>query len=270
MTSHTLPRASAFDELATAYRYRRRILKAQIRLRSQVRGTIKTARGMAIDSELPLPTDMRKKLSEAERVLVGPLLEAEALLRGHLLRAKKDMEAQARELPIWDAWAKEVTGLGPCNLACILGESGDLSNYSGPAKLWKRFGLAPGQRKHRDVEKALEAGYSPSRRAVMHVTGSLGLLTKQGTYHEVYLERKRFELVKAADEGLKVAPAGKIPKGKTAEYRSEGHIHMRALRYMEKRLLRDLWRAWRDLTSVDTLRISVSLRPAPPGPSLYP
>jgi hypothetical protein len=33
---------------------------------------------------------------------------------------------------------------------------------------------------------------------------------------------------------------------------------MSAKRYMEKRLLRDLWRAWRDQWETDTQKLSVS------------
>ena len=41
------------------------------------------------------------------------------------------------------------------------------------------------------------------------------------------------------------APAAKIPKGKASQYRSEGHIHKLAERYMEKRQLKHLWQIWR-------------------------
>jgi hypothetical protein len=46
-----------------------------------------------------------------------------------------------------------------------------------------------------------------------------------------------------------VCPAAKIPAKNKELYRSDGHVHNRAKRYMEKRLIRDLWRAWRDYGS---------------------
>jgi hypothetical protein len=79
----------------------------------------------------------------------------------------------------------------------------------------------------------------------MFVIGD-NLVKGKSAYRAVYDERKVYERQKAQAEGLKVAPSAKIPKEKHAEYRSEGHSHLRAKRYMEKRLLRDLWRAWRD------------------------
>lgn len=45
---------------------------------------------------------------------------------------------------------------------------------------------------------------------------------------------------------MTVIEAAKIPKARTDEFMSLGHIDRRAQRYMEKRLLRDLWRAWRN------------------------
>ena len=54
------------------------------------------------------------------------------------------------------------------------------------------------------------------------------------------------ERQKAADEGLVVVAAAKIKKGEEEKSRSLGHVDNRARRYMEKRLLQDLWIAWRE------------------------
>jgi hypothetical protein len=113
-------------------------------------------------------------------------------------------------------------------LAVIVGVAGDLSNYSNPAKLWKRFGLAVidgrAQRKVTNTEQAIAMGYSPMRRSAMWTIGDAVIKT-QGEYRELYLDRKMYE-------------AERDPE------MSKMHCHRRAQRYMEKRLLRDLWRAW--------------------------
>ena len=71
-----------------------------------------------------------------------------------------------------------------------------------------------------------------------------------GPYADLCRERKEYERTTAAAQGLTVCPAAKIPKKGAELFRSDGHVHNRAKRYMEKRLMRDLWRAWRDYSSV--------------------
>ena len=55
---------------------------------------------------------------------------------------EKDMEVLARQLPV-AGWVETVPGLGYLGLATIIAETGDLSNYSNVAKVWKRLGYAP-------------------------------------------------------------------------------------------------------------------------------
>jgi hypothetical protein len=72
------------------------------------------------------------------------------------------------------------------------------------------------------------------------------MLKKRSTYRDLYDERKIYEQEKARAAGLTIAPAAKIPAKRKHEFISEGVIHLRSKRYMEKRLLRDLWVAWRN------------------------
>lgn len=163
----------------------------------------------------------------------------------------KRLDKLARDLPVWNSWAKDVRGLGAVSLATIVAEAGDLSKYPDHSKLWKRLGLAviDGRRqgglpKSASKEDWIAHGYSRQRRSFMFVIGDV--LVKQGEcYREVYLARKEMERAKAEAAGLIVAPAAKIPEKRAAEFVSDGHIHRRAQRYMEKRLLKHLWQAWR-------------------------
>ncbi len=161
----------------------------------------------------------------------------------------------AIQLPVWKSFGESINGFGMRSLGVIVGEAGDLSNYATHSKLWKRMGMAvmDGLRQGQ-VEKGLskddrnarykEHGYSPVRRSRMFVIGDT-LIKAAGPYRQVYLARKEFEAAKARANGLTVAPAAKIPAKRKDEFMSEGHVHRRAQRYMEKRLLRDLWKAWR-------------------------
>lgn len=167
-----------------------------------------------------------------------PLVEARELLARSRKPLEKRMEAIARELPVWQ-WAEGVRGFGALGLAQIVGECGDLSNYDGPAKVWKRMGLAviDGERQGRrtDAEEALAHGYSPQRRSIMYViSDSLLKGNRDGEYRIYYLAEKARQREKLPD-----APAA--------------HIDNRARRHLAKRLLRDLWRAWRAIKYTSSL-----------------
>ena len=164
-------------------------------------------------------------------ILLGVLLSAfeESIqpLSKYRHETEQNIIELAENLPVWD-WIKGVRGVGSLGLGLIVGEAGDLSNYDNPAKLWRRFGLAPGQRKIKGTEEGLKAGYSPRRRAMMHIVGDclIKLQGKAGPYRKVYDDRKAYEEAQHPELSL-------------------GHRHKRAMRYMEKRFLLDLWKQWR-------------------------
>jgi hypothetical protein len=165
-------------------------------------------------------------------------------LRGDV---EKRMIKLARALPAI-SFVHAVRGFGELGLAVIVGEAGDLGNYANPAKLWKRLGLAvfDGHRQGSPGEGAtkddwIRHGYNRQRRAEVWVFCSDVLFRAQwrgakddapahpiGPYGEAYAERKAWVLAR-----------GWTP----------AHADADARRYMTKRLLRDLWRAWRDAGS---------------------
>jgi len=163
----------------------------------------------------------------------------------------KELERLGRQLPIWPEFA-DVPGIRGQTLATIVGEAGDLGCYANPGKLWKRMGLAlvrgnrqgaPGKNATKD--DWIEHGYNAARRSRMWNIGQALVKTTASPYRQVYLDRKQVELDKAAAEGLTVKPAAQIKKAEQDQCRSVGHVANRAQRYMEKRLLRDVWQAWR-------------------------
>lgn len=115
--------------------------------------------------------------------------------------ALKRMGEAAEQLPVWESFGEAIRGFGPASLAVIVGEAGDLSIYSNPAKLWKRMGV-----------------------------GIVGDIRQGG-------------LAKNASKDDWIAHGYSRQK-----HRGAGHMHNRARRYVEKRLLRDLWSAWRQTT----------------------
>ncbi len=187
-----------------------------------------------------------------------PFINAREQIKPERLRIEKRMEEISVQFPVAEWWCEE-SGRNLLGLAQIIGETGDLSNYADPSKLWARLcvSVENGQAKKR--RRGVDNGYNATRRSVSwRVSDSLfkgqsQLVDKEtgevkreaGPYRLVYDARKVREVEKAAEEGLEVRPAAKIPAAKASLYRSEGHIHKRAMRYMEKRQLKHLWQAWR-------------------------
>lgn len=185
----------------------------------------------------------------------SPVILASIQGRGHWdaieAAATKEMERLASSLPVWTDFGEAVKGFGARSLAVIIGEAGDIGSYATVAKLWKRMGLAVmdgvrqgGLRKTASADEWIAHGYNAKRRSYMFVIGDV-LVKNKSAYRDVYLERKQYERDRAVSIGLTVAPAAKIPAARKHEFMSDGHIHKRAQRYMEKRLLKHLWQAWR-------------------------
>jgi hypothetical protein len=162
---------------------------------------------------------------------VAPMVAAREPVTAARKSAEKTIEATARKMPIW-SWAQQVRGFGALSLAQVVGDAGDVGSYGNPGKLWKRMGLAVfdgrAQRRVADAEEAMRHGYSPQRRSLMFVIGDNLIRAKNAEYRALYDARKAHEL--ARDPEMKPL-----------------HAHRRAKRYMEKRLLRELWRAWTGL-----------------------
>lgn len=143
--------------------------------------------------------------------------------------AEKRLAKAAKQLPVYP-WIDACRGVSALSFGQIVGECGDLSNYGNPAKLWKRMGLAvfDGKRQRRvaDPDLAILYGYSAERRSIMYVIGENLIKTNNQDYRAIYDQRKAYELERAPDM-------------------KAGHAHNRSKRYIEKRLLKNLWRAWR-------------------------
>lgn len=181
-------------------------------------------------------------LASVAVLVTEPLVDARSIISSRRAAIEQVMERDVRRLPIW-CRVQATYGFGALNLASIIGETGNLANYSTHSKLWKRLGLAVigGERQRRvSGAAALVHGYSPSRRSVMWNVGqclfkaqsqrvdkSTGRILKPaGPYRLGYDVRKELELTRVE---------------------TKAHAHNRATRYMEKKLVRNLWRAWREL-----------------------
>lgn len=265
MAKPSVPPITALPDLIGALkihtRLRRRLRKAYDKLGNQIfaiehpEAFLQQGNGTHLGAEDQPRTDTQirtvltpeikakiKAEVELNAPLLDPLREAQEPLAARLKAVDRTVENLAKRLPVYP-WVESTRGIGALGLGLIVGEAGDLSNYANPAKLWKRFGLAvmpDGRAQGRVSGRACSAlspiagmprtdpelqGFSPSRRAILHTIGAAMVKLKGCEYREIYLKRKAYE----------VAETPTLTKM---------HAHRRAMRYMEKRFLRDLWEAW--------------------------
>jgi hypothetical protein len=232
-------RSAPLDEivgdLILQCRIRKQVLRARTRLSNQLDAQERLITGVAKGGKAAKNTYVVSPHARAAAEHVSPVLaEHMASLRNAQKPYDKTIENLAKQLPV-HAWSKDVRGCGPLLLGLIIGETGDLSNYANPAKVWKRMGLAvmPDGKRQRRVtgDEAIEHGYNADRRSLMFNLGECFIKVGGETspYRQLYDDRKAFELTRLPEDA----------KGR------QGWAHNRASRYAQKRFLVDLWKAWR-------------------------
>jgi hypothetical protein len=225
-----------FDIIRALHRERQFHLKQKNRVLTACQAYLRTRLGWRLDLPdkerkaierqasklMDEPTDAFRQVVEASRQAAEPFEDIQKTL------AKK-IERAAEHLPVWQ-FAKDIRGFGALSLGTIVGEAGDLANYPTKSKLWKRMcvGLIDGRRQGNpgtgaDADEWIRHGYKPARRALLWQIGANLIMLNDGEYRAVYSSRKNYELARGC---------------------KKLHAHNRAKRYMEKRLLRDLWQAW--------------------------
>lgn len=259
-------------ELQRLQRHRSVIIKSRImqanRLQAIIAGTIGYHSGMEEKKRQALFKEASKVISAVEEgamehdmkhIILTTLIGIRAFNETEL-PIKKSMERLAKTLPV-ASWAElpEQKGFGLLSLATVIGETGNLDNYTNPAKVWKRMGCAPIQFNDDTFMGATwksgkdgklpsgiwsEAGYSPRRRSVAYVIGEnlirgnfdgIGKSKKDGPYRKRYAETKaRFFAAhpdyESADEDKKGQPGLRC--------------HRHGMLLATKMLLRDLWVEW--------------------------
>lgn len=223
-------KAALIDEIIELWRQRQAWHRAEKSLTSQAKAICRRfAGGNEVQGNKLFATAAKGPLPKGQlcvaAVAIAPLLSAREVVEGYRDAIEKRLATLAEQLPVWPAFVKELGGFRQGSLAALVGECGDLSNYSTEAKLWKRLGLAvfDGKAQGRvNGDAAIEQGFNPRRRAVAWTWG-LQTCKSGSTYNPLYKERLAHELTRV----------------------EEKHAKARARRYATKRLARDIWRAWK-------------------------
>lgn len=197
----------------------------------------------AIQKDLPVPEGY-----EEVGELVGELVKTFDLtfdgLDAKRSQIERAMATLAVDLPVFDWWTS-IKGAGAYGLAAIVGEAGNLSNYENPAKLWKRFGdavmdgVAQGKLpKNTAAEVWIAHGYNKRRHSIIwRIADSMW---KCGGADNRY----KVAAVAYKTKQLEVLREKWIADGKKPDKYGPGHAHNRAVRYLRKLLLKDLWNKW--------------------------
>ncbi len=192
------------------------------------------AKGREPKNLKPIPDDMAEILEQTMPQILASY-ETRKLYAAPEATAKKALDEAVAALPIWP-WAKRIRGVAETSLGGVLAVTGDLSAYKSPAKVWKRLGLAPTTCYDMITKRGVKGNTKPKkRRSVAYRLGDC--------------------LIKGNFEGKK---PNRIPLGFRWLYddrkaaheaagwgKSQMHRHRDAQRYMEKRLIKHLWREWR-------------------------
>lgn len=232
-TKPRVKRGGVLSEIHATNRHRNNLVRAKVRLENQVFGICwgltggGKAEGIKLKAVLLAKKPKPHPLAEEALLRCFSQIQCIGVFEDEIKPTDKRLKILVRALPVFEWW-NATHGLGEIGLAQVIAETGDLSNYANPSRVWKRMGCAVGadgkrQRKVKGGE-ALEQGYSPKRHSVICVITDK-LLMKKNPYKDLYDERKAYLTAKWPD-------------------RRKKHLHLDAQRYVGKRLLRELWRAW--------------------------
>jgi len=225
------------DEIRALYRAWKQTVKHQQRATGQRLAAVRNTMGF----DTTLDKEERDAIGELAQAAIDTIragkpvpegVDAEAIrplveLTEHQLhifdatrrKLERCLRKWAKELPVWTDWAEHVLGFGALGLAKIIGECGDLTRFHNPAKLWKWCCLHVGA----DGEAGQDGSHQRKALLLYHVGEPL--MKIRGRYRFVYEVRRAHT-------------------SETHPDWTKGHSHAEALRFITKRLLRDLWRAW--------------------------
>lgn len=225
------------DRLTVAHRMREDLIKPRVALTNQITKIMKKwkEKGTPISKE-DFGLSTNEIHSEAE------------------INFTKTMIDIAKQLPCHEWWVS-VKGRSSLGLALILAETGDLSNYPNPAKVWRRMGLDVWEGEaNKNKFKGMNTGYSKRRRKVAFVVANPLIQNRDNPYREIFDNRKVYEIErdtlgynkeyvernKSFMSRTYTTSKKKIENGQLPQC----VINYRAHRYMTKRLIKDLWVEW--------------------------
>jgi hypothetical protein len=266
------------DEIIEIHRARQALIKAQTKLSLQAQALIRRAEGLGKDDNVSgVYAEAIEDAAHPYHMAVLPYALAQKPLEEQRAMYEKELVKLARTLPCYP-WVKSIKGFGDLSFASIVGECGDIGSYKSVAALWKRMGLAviganrqgaPG--KAATADDWIEHGYSKTRRSVMWNVGN-SLILAMGKFrpmfgedveaNDTYTYFQKVFATRARYEATRLPHKDGTPIKESATGKESYTLHAanRAKRYVEKRLLRELYSEWRKAAAPSPERATESSR----------
>lgn len=198
------------------------------------------------------------------QIISDPVMLLFARIYEEQLRNEAEMEKVIKRVvekhPLWDAFLRDVKGIGPLMSAVVLSEF-DINKACRISQFWAYAGLdvvISKNDKTGEDESRGRGRYKEHLIDVDYVNKKGEKATKKSITFNPFLKTKLYVL---AECFLKI---------KTCKYRefydnykhrienmpkhvekSKGHRHAMSMRYMQKMFLQDLWLAWRELEGLE-------------------
>lgn len=236
-----------FDQLTKVHRIREDLIKARLMANNRVKAIARNTKDISDDIN-------PAQYFDTINIAVDQFKNIEKIYEKQMLKIGK-------QLPLHD-WFTTIDGCGSLSFCLLLAETGNLSNYANPAKVWKRMGLAvengeahKNRKGNGNGSEGKSTGYSKRRRMIAHRISEA--IVKKGTYYQdIYLKRKQYE-AERDEEGYNKLFVETKKKSMLIHYKSKLNqerikngqapvfvIDLRAKRYMVKRVIRDFWIEW--------------------------
>ena len=152
------------------------------------------------------------------------LYESYQLMLDKESAVEKELVSLFKKHPLWEGFVRHIPGAGAKLTGVLVGYLYPLSRFSTPAKVWKYVGYAPGQ--HRYSKNPDYQKYHGTVKKIGYNIGVSFLRRKdKSPYSYLYYAKREYYEKNRPDW-------------------TKAHIHLSALRYMNKIFLAHLWTMW--------------------------
>lgn len=189
---------------------------------------------------------MGQDLTDEEREYIQAFMESGRRLKKEEARVKDMMLQFLSNEPLWNNFLQDVRGISMVNAINLL-RYFDIDRARHPSSFWKYAGLhvdedgkAPRRKKGENID------YNPACRTAVWNIGKCFIRSRNERYYSIYLQEKERQLTHKYKEGELAKKYGKPYTKEETELR-KGHADSRALRYMVKMFLLDLYKVWKNI-----------------------
>jgi hypothetical protein len=182
--------------------------------------------------------EIKKGVPERDTAILAAMFKRRETVFAYEEELIKSIAEAVKLHPLWDAFLKDVKGVGPGIAGVIISEF-DINKSQAVSNMWSFAGLAPGKDR---LVKGKKATFNKFLRSKLCGVLGSSFLKSKSEYSEFYYNMKN---------RLEQKDWGNLSPNPTNKNRPKaGHQHNAANRYMIKMFLRDLYVSWRTLANL--------------------